>query len=398
MGGRRDAFDTGDIIARLRAIEAVQNQYVFEREDVTRAITLCLIARAHLLLVGPPGIGKTTQVRLAARHLRGGVFFYTQLTPFSTVEDLFGPVDIVAYKDGIRRRVAAGMLQEAHVAVIDEVYNGNEAALKSLLAPMSEGTYAEQGQFHPIPLRTLMGTTNQIPGPEERREKGLTGFHDRWLFRFIARDLQSDSHFMRMLWTPEIDFQRYEPDPDATVSIAELEHLAQEASRVRLPVAIAEELARVRRAMQAERLFCSPRRWKAIVRAMQASALLDGRSDVTEDDFALLRHALWDDPEDIPRIEKLLEDYVTGVRDRAAIKFSRILEICSEFNEQRKASPHPTDVSKLALDARSRLEARIEEMEQLKRRSKSEADQLAVDQYLQKAYDYLHELDQAAGL
>src|SRR5690606_15709067 len=149
-----------------------------------------------------------------------------------------------------------------------------------------------------------------------------------------------------------------------------------------LPVAIAEELARVRRAMQAERLFCSPRRWKAIVRAMQASALLDGRSDVTEDDFALLRHALWDDPEDIPRIEKLLEDYVTGVRDRAAIKFSRILEICSEFNEQRKASPHPTDVSKLALDARSRLEARIEEMEQLKRRSKSEADQLAVDQYL----------------
>ena len=196
------AYDTDDILRRMRNMEAVQNRYILEREDVTRAITICLVNRSHLLLVGPPGIAKTTQVRLAAAHMRGSRFFYTQLTPFSTVEDLFGPVDIVAYKEGIRRRVGAGMLQEAHVAVIDEIYNGNEAVLKALLAPMNEGVYAEQGQFHPIPLRTLMGTTNAVPGPEERREKGLTGFHDRWLFRFVVEDLQSDANFMRMLWTP----------------------------------------------------------------------------------------------------------------------------------------------------------------------------------------------------
>ena len=287
------------------------------------------------------------------------------------------------------------MLQEAHVAVIDEVYNGNEAALKSLLAPMSEGCTRSRASSTRFPCDPYGHRPTQIPGPEERREKGLTGFHDRWLFRFIARDLESDSHFMKMLWDPgdRLSIVRARP---TTVGTEELEHLAEAASRVRLSVAIAEELARCA-GMQAEGLFCSPRRWKAIVRAMQAAALLAGRSDVTET-ISSCCGTLWDDPEDIPRIEKLLEDYVTAVRDRAAIKFSRILEICSEFNEKRKASPHPTDVSKLALDARSRLEARIEEMEQLKRRSNSEADNLVVDQYLQKAYDYLHELDQAAGL
>src|SRR5690606_24831066 len=135
--------------------------------------------------------------------------------------------DILAYKQGERRRVGTHMLQEAHVAVIDEIYNGNEAALKALLAPMYDGVYAEQGRFHPIPLRTPMGTANSIPGLEERREKGLTGFHDRWLFRFVVDDLQSDASFMRMLWSPDIDFRTYEPDPSAVVTIEELDHLNQ---------------------------------------------------------------------------------------------------------------------------------------------------------------------------
>ena len=394
----RTTIDVDDVLQRLRNMEAVQNRLILEREAVTRAISICLISRSHLLLSGPPGVAKTTQVRLAAAHIRGSRFFHTQLTPFSTIEDVFGPVDILAYKHGERRRVGTHMLQEAHVAVIDEIYNGNEAVLKALLAPMYEGVYAEQGRFHPIPLRTLMGTANAIPGPEERREKGLTGFHDRWLFRFQVEDLQSDASFMRMLWTPDIDFRTYQPEPSATVTIEELDYLAQLAETVRVPISIYEELARLRKAMQAENLHCSSRRWKQIRRALQTSALLDGRRDVSERDFGILRHTLWDQPEDIPVLERLLEDYVRAARERAAVKFSRILEICGEFNEQRRSISNPADLSKLALEARQRVEERIREIRDLARQSTSESDQLAVEQYLQRAYDYLKELDEAAGL
>lgn len=391
-------YDVDDMLRRIRNLEAVQNRFVLERGDVTKAISICLVSRSHLLLVGLPGIAKTTQVRLAAAHIRGSKFFYTQLTPFSTVEDLFGPVDIVAYKEGVRRRVGTGMLQEAHVAVVDEIYNGNEAVLKSLLSPMYERVFAEQGRAEPIPLRTLMGTTNSVPDEEERQEKGLTAFHDRWLFRFVVDDIKSDSNFMRMLWTPDIDFHAYEPDPNATVTVDELEHLAQLSEKVRVPVAIYEQLADIRRSMQEESLYCSPRRWKQIRRALQTSALLDGRMDVDERDFWLLRHVLWNHIDDMSVLERLLTRYVSSVKDRVAIAFSRILEVYSEFEEQRRSIDNPADLSKLALEARLRVERHIQEIKELARRSSGDEDRLAVDQYVQRAYDHLHELDKAAGL
>ena len=348
-------------------------------------------------MTGPPGVAKTTQIRLAAAHVEGSRFFHTQLSPFSTVEDLFGPIDLQAYKEGERRRRSAGMLQEADVAVVDEIYNGNEAVLKSLLAPMNEGVYAEAGLFHPIPLRTLMGTTNLIPEAAERREKGLEGFHDRWLFRFVVTDFKSDSNFSRMLWSPDIDFYRYKPDPRAVVTLPELEALRAEAEKVRLPVSVTNELVEVRRAMEAEGLYCSPRRWKQIRKALQASALINGRYDVDERDFPLLRHSLWSDVSQIPALEKILEPFLTSGKERAAVRFGRILERIGEFEQMRKSTQNRSDISKMAIEARFHLEEEIREIRELKRKS-APADQQAIDDYLQRAYEYLRQLDEAAGL
>ena len=55
-------------------------------------------------------------------------------------------------------------------------------------------------------------------------------------------------------------------------------------------------------------------------------------------------------------------------------------------------------MSKLALDARLRVERRIQELRELGRRSASDEERLAVEQYLQRAYEYLKQLDEVAGL
>src|SRR5690606_36448387 len=59
---QRTTIDVDDVLQRLRNMEALQNRIILEREAVTRAISICLISRSHLLLSGPPGVAKTTQV------------------------------------------------------------------------------------------------------------------------------------------------------------------------------------------------------------------------------------------------------------------------------------------------------------------------------------------------
>jgi MoxR-like ATPase len=240
------SFNREDILVRLKNLEDVQNRFILEREQVTRGITIAMVNRENILLSGPPGIAKTTQVRLVAQHIAGGRHFYTQLTPFSTVDDIFGPVDIVAYKSGQHQRVSSGMLQEAHVAIVDEIYNSNEAVLKALMGPMNEGVYAERGAFCTIPLRTLMGTTNSVPTSDELEEKGLLAFHDRWLLRFQLEEIQEERNFLRMLRSPDLDFSNYQPEKSNNVTVEELDYLGKEADSISVPSSVYEQLLSLR--------------------------------------------------------------------------------------------------------------------------------------------------------
>src|SRR5690606_40966766 len=109
--------------------------------------------------------------------------------------------------------------------------------------------------------------------------------------------------------------------------------------------------------------------------------------DVGEKDFWLVRPRLSSQDEDMPVLERTLAGYVRSVKDRVAMAFSRILEIHGEFQEQQRSIDSPADLSKLALDARLRMERRIQELRELGSRSTSDEERLAVDQYLQRAYE-----------
>lgn len=386
-----------DIISRLHALEDVQNRFILEREQVTRGISIAMINRENILLCGPPGIAKTTQVRLVALHIAGGRHFFTQLTPFSTVDDIYGPVDINAYKTGVHRRVSAGMLQEAHIAIVDEIYNGNDAVLKALMGPMNEGIYAERGTFEVLPLRTLMGTTNSVPKSDELEEKGLLAFHDRWLFRFQLEEIREDRNFLRMLRTPDIDFAQYQPDPDSCLTVEELDFLCAEADQVRVPSAVYDELLGVRDQMLAAHIPCSPRRWKQIRRALQTAALLDNRSDVQTSDLALLRHMLWSHPDEVPVVEHILERYLAAPEERLTHIFTHIVAVCGEFAERRQITRNDGDMVKLAVEARAKVQADIDSMRALAGKLFSDQAKHQLEVLLQRSYTYLRQLDRDAG-
>ena len=78
------------------------SQGLIGRDEIIKTSLLALIAGENILLVGPPGTGKSMVARRLHEALapsgNGQDYFEYLLTKFSTPEELFGPLSIAALK------------------------------------------------------------------------------------------------------------------------------------------------------------------------------------------------------------------------------------------------------------------------------------------------------------
>src|SRR5205823_4014261 len=149
-------------------------------------------AGEHMLLVGPPGTAKSALVRLFARLIDARYFEYL-LTRFTEPNELFGPVDIRAFREGTYTRRTERMLPEAEIVFLDEIFKSNSAILNSLLTLLNERRFANGGSTVSVPLLSMFGASNEVPNDDN-----LAALFDRFLLRVVSDNLDS-YHFHRLV-------------------------------------------------------------------------------------------------------------------------------------------------------------------------------------------------------
>jgi len=87
-------------------------QHFLDKQEVIRLLLVSVAAGEHMLLVGPPGTAKSALVRTFAKLIDARYFEYL-LTRFTEPNELFGPVDIRAFREGTYTRKTETMLPEA---------------------------------------------------------------------------------------------------------------------------------------------------------------------------------------------------------------------------------------------------------------------------------------------
>lgn len=271
---------------RLKATARELETRFLGRSEVIRCMLVSALAGEHVVLVGPPGTAKSALARTFAR-LCDALYFEYLLTRFTEPNELFGPVDIAAFREGTYRRKTAGMLPEAEIVFLDEVFKSNSAILNSLLTLLNERRYVSGGVTLKCPLITVIGASNEVPADAD-----LAAIFDRFLLR-VRADYLDAFHFQDLLqrgWELEAQLTT-DANVEPLLTAQELRDAQKAlAQRTRFDDAFLTAYRSLVLQIRAEGIGLSDRRVVKILKLCAASAFLDGRSSPDASDLFLLKH------------------------------------------------------------------------------------------------------------
>jgi MoxR-like ATPase len=132
---------------RMRMLRSALRARVVGQEEAVEAALLCLLAGGHLLLEGPPGVGKTSLAQGIA-GLFQGQFRRIQMTSDLLPSDVVGTLRLLPGTSEFEFRQGPIF---SNVLLADELNRTSAKTQAALLEAMAEGKVTVDGVSHPLP-------------------------------------------------------------------------------------------------------------------------------------------------------------------------------------------------------------------------------------------------------
>jgi MoxR-like ATPase len=260
--------------ASLRTVISAATTGLVEREALVEMVALSAVAEEHVLVIGPPGTAKSEAVRRIARAT-GGQYFEYLLGRFTEPSEIFGPVDLHKLKDGLVETDTLGMLPEADIAFLDEIFQGSTAILNTLLGILNERVFRRGHTNVRCPLRVCVGASNSLP-----EDAALAAFADRFLVRCFV-DPIPDPMLEQLL---ESGWSLNQSPGLPTAGLNDIEVLTA-ATRKADMSGVRQHIAQAIRTLRGAGITLTDRRAVRAQKLIAAAALMAGRDKPMEADL-----------------------------------------------------------------------------------------------------------------
>ena len=339
------------------------NDSLIERSDEIDLLLTGLIAGEHLLLVGPPGVGKSLLIDSLMKWTHGSKFCCL-LNKFTMPEELFGPYSISELKSDRFVRITTNRLPEANYVFLDEIFKSSSSILNTLLKVLNERTHDRgDGVTLRVPLELCLAASNEWPEGDSKKELGA--LFDRFLLRKTVNPISSLAGRQKLLWANQ--------PPEFSTSLSAHELTAARLDAQGLPCSkeakqalesILDELAR-------QGVRPSDRRIFKCVSVVQAFTWLNGVEDVQPEHLEILQHVLWGDQEEFVKVRSV----IMQIAEPVGMKVNGLI---SEI-EQVLSSVDPKDLGQAATAA-----AKLSEINKTLKGLKSHPKAVAAIAYLKE--------------
>jgi MoxR-like ATPase len=256
------------------------SRFVVGREKETETLLMCLIARGHVLLEGPPGVSKTLLANTFSKCL-GLEFKRVQFTP-----DII-PLDIIGgYVFNLKDREFEFRKGPVftNILLADELNRSPPKVQSALLESMQERQVSVEGHTEKFPFPFMVIATQnplEFAGVYPLPEGQLDRFMVKLNFEYPGVEAET-SILERNLSDIEIS------EVKTVLTRSQLEELVRQVGAVKVSPEVLTYLAKVAketRMVPSLALGASPRAMVQLLHCSRAKALLSGRDYVTPDDI-----------------------------------------------------------------------------------------------------------------
>lgn len=312
---------------KLRAIREYAKGRIVNRDEVVMGILIALIGRLNVFLHGPSGTAKTQLSQLMAHCIEDGYFFDIQFFKGTEAHEFLGPWHPEKYRQGILERITDGYIQEAVVALLDEIDKAGGTTPNALLRILNERSYRVGRKSVKMPLRTAIAGSNAL-----LTDPVLVPFMERFHLRYWVSYSADDDQFERLLRVSQV---KPLTDPP-TISMAELHALEQVAASLEIENEVYAYMRLLRQAFLKEKKTFADRRWVDVLRGARALAAYMGDGSVQVKHLRVANRILTDSPGD--KAGTIVSSVVPDARPR-----DLLLQIRSELTAVMGRSLSTTD-------------------------------------------------------
>ncbi len=272
------------------------------KDEIIDLLGIGLLARENTFLLGPPGTAKSAIVKTLASCIEGGQNFEYLLTRFTEPNEIFGPFDIRKLKEGELITNTEGMLPEASMVFLDEIFNANSAILNSLLMALNEKIFRRGRETKKLPALMFVGASNVLP-----EDESLEALLDRFLVRVKCDYVNPDLLEEVLLAGRKLEKSDGSLAPKISPDV--IIELQRESKLIDLSP-IRQSFVDLVHNLRNTGIKVSDRRAVKIQNLVAASALICGRKEAVKSDLWVLKY-IWDTEEQIEILAGIIDTIIT---------------------------------------------------------------------------------------
>ncbi len=274
------------------------------RDDVINGVMAGLISGEPTLLIGPPGTAKTSIIDTMSKLINAKYFYYL-LTKFTEPEELLGPIDINALKNGEYKNITRGKLPDANIIFLDEIFKASSAIRNTLLDIMLNRRLPNGDKMLSLDILGIYSASNEISTDDEDR-----ALYDRYpikiFHRYIEKTLIND------LLEHGIDLMDKNNVNKPLIGINEILYIQEEAVKrvkaMKNDNGIFERYIDALSQLEENNVLLSDRRKIKLLKIASAFSILMNSNKITGNDISMALRYSADYEEDLPKIEASIID------------------------------------------------------------------------------------------